>query len=89
MNDLLVTQPEPLRLVRAIKDAEACSICGGVRPSLFWNGFTMVHDECARDAKAARKANEGQPKVTMKAEEFMVKLATNEKLVRRLFRVRH
>jgi len=87
MNDLLVIRPQPPRLVRVVKDAEACSICGGTRPILYNNGFSMVHDECARNARSARKAGIETPE-TMSTEEFMVKLAANEKLVRRLFRVR-
>lgn len=86
IDDLIIRRPQErsLNLVRITKDAEACSICGGSRPMLFWNGYSMVHDECARAAKAASKIKV-EPQERMSVDQFMTKLAANEKLIRRLF----
>jgi len=85
IDDLIIKQPEPLKFIPVIKDAEACMHCGGIKPELYWNGRALVHGMCEHDARAAKRLNGKAPK-RVTPEEFMQRLAENPKLVRRLFK---
>lgn len=84
MKDLIINVPPEVKLIPAVKDAEACYICGGSRPELFWDGHGLAHITCVKDAKKARKVN-GRPEKSISIDEFMNRLAGHPRLVDRMF----
>lgn len=87
MSDLILPRPEEPKLIPVIKDAEACAVCGGSRPDLFWNGYYLLHIQCAKDAKAARRIE--KPERGISVDEFMKRLEARPELLRRLSNARH
>ena len=83
MSDLILNVPVQLHLIKAVKDAEACVHCGGIRPELYWTGYNFTHKECAQNAREARK-NGCRPERGISVNEFMDRLAARPNLLGRL-----